>query len=80
MDMPGVAESRQRPTKMPNALTFDAVYDIGIKDPNFVLGPKVPEANEYHSILAAETQRCLSDEVTSEEACNNIKSQIDSLH
>lgn len=80
MDMPGVAEARQRPSSMPNALTFDAVYDIGIKDPNFVLGPKVPEANEYHSILAAETQRCLSEQVTPEEACNNIKSQIDNLH
>ena len=80
MDMPGVAEARNRPSTMPNALTFDAVYDTGIKDPNFVLGPKVPEANEYHTILAAETQRCLSEEISPEEACNNIKSQIDDLH
>ena len=65
---------------MPNALTFDAVYDLGIRDPHFVLGPKVPEVNEYHTIVAAETQRCLSEEVTPEEACNNIKSQIDNLH
>lgn len=80
MNMPGVAEARQRPTSMPNALTFDAVYDLGIRDPHFVLGPKVPEVNEYHTIVAAETQRCLSEEVTPEEACNNIKSQIDNLH
>ena len=80
MNMPGVAEARQRPTRMPNALTFDAVYDLGIRDPHFVLGPKVPEVNEYHTIVAAETQRCLSEEVTPEEACNNIKSQIDNLH
>jgi multiple sugar transport system substrate-binding protein len=80
MNMPGVAESRKRPTKMPNALTFDAVYDFGIKDPNFVLGPKVPEANEYYNIVAAESQRCLSGDISPEEACNNIKNQIDSLH
>ena len=80
MGMPGVAEARTRPTTMPNALTFNAVYDIGIKDPNFVLGPKVPEANEYYSIMAAETQQCVAGQVSPEEACNNIKSQIDNLH
>jgi multiple sugar transport system substrate-binding protein len=56
------------------------VYDFGIKAPNFVLGPKVPEANEYYSILASETQQCVAGQVTPEEACNNIKSQIDNLH
>ena len=60
--MPEVQKAEQRPTTMPNALTFDAVYDFGIKDPNFVLGPKIPNANEYHSILAAEVQKCLSNE------------------
>ena len=34
--------ARNRPTTMPNALTFAAVYDFGIKDPNFVLGPEDP--------------------------------------
>ena len=34
--------ARNRPTNMPNALTFAAVYDFGIKDPNFVLGPEDP--------------------------------------
>jgi len=79
LSMPGVAAARNRPTKMPNALTFDAVYDVGIKDPNFVLGPKVPFANEYYSIVAAEVQRTLSNETTPEEACKNIKSQLDIL-
>lgn len=80
MDMPGVKEARQRPTTMPNALTFDAVYDYGINDPHFVLGPKVPRANEYHTIVATETQRCISGETTPEEACQNIKNQVDALH
>jgi multiple sugar transport system substrate-binding protein len=80
MDMPGVKEARQRPTTMPNALTFDAVYDYGINDPHFVLGPKVPRANEYHTIVATETQRCISGETMPEEACQNIKNQVDALH
>ena len=40
--IPEVAGARNRPTTMPNALTFAAVYDFGIKDPNFVLGPEDP--------------------------------------
>ncbi len=80
LERPEVQAARQRPTEMPNALTFDAVYDNGIRDPNFVLGPKVPEGNEYHNIVAAETQRCVSGSVTPEEACNNIKRGIDNLH
>ena len=55
--MPDVQAARKRPTTMPNALTFDAVYDFGIKDPNFVLGPKIPKANEYHQIMATEAQK-----------------------
>ena len=50
--MAEVQAAMKRPTTMPNALTFDAVYDYGIKNPHFVLGPKIPQANEYHSILA----------------------------
>ena len=49
VELPDVQAARKRPTTMPNALTFDVVYDFGIRDPNFVLGPKIPEANEYHT-------------------------------
>ncbi|NMM45703.1 carbohydrate ABC transporter substrate-binding protein [Rhodospirillaceae bacterium KN72] len=80
MDIPEVQKARQRPTDMPNALTFDAVYDYGIKDPHFVLGPKFPEANEYHNIVAAEMQSCLAGRTTAEETCNRIKEQIDNLN
>jgi len=75
-----VTAARDRPTDMPNALTFEAVYDYGINDPHFVMGPKVPRANEYHNILAAEVQRCVSGEIEPAEACENIRSQIDNLH
>jgi len=77
---PEVSAARTRPTSMPNALTFDAVYDYGIKDPHFVLGPKIPEANEYHSIVLTELQRCVSGQTTPEEACNELKTQVDDLH
>ena len=72
MQIPEVAGARNRPTTMPNALTFDAVYDFGIKDPNFVLGPKIPEANEYHQIILDGVQKCISGKDTPEEACKSI--------
>jgi len=80
LERPDVIAAKQRPTTMPNALTFDAVYDHGIRDPHFVLGPKVPEGNEYHSIIATEVQRCVAGSSSAEETCQSIKSQIDDLH
>ena len=80
MDIQEVAEARKRPTTMPNALTFDAVYDYGIRDPHFVLGPKIPEANEYHKILASEVQKCLSGQSSPAEACEEIRWQLDDMH
>ena len=77
---PEVVAARKRPTKMPNALTFDAVYDLGIKDPNFVLGPKIPKSNEYYSIIAAETQKCISGSSNAEETCKSIQTQLDTMH
>ena len=80
MDMPGVAEARKRPSTMPNALTFDAVYDYGIKDPHFVLGPKIPEANEYYQIILTEVQKCVAGQTDAAEACEAIRSQVDDMH
>ena len=80
LEVPEVAEATKRPTSMPNALTFDAVYDYGIKDPHFVLGPKIPEANEYHQIILTETQRCVSGQQSAEDACLAIKDQVDDMH
>jgi multiple sugar transport system substrate-binding protein len=78
--MEEVKKSMVRPTTMPNALTFDAVYNYCIKQPHIVLGPKIPQANEYYSILAAELQKCLSNEQTPEEACKSIQTQLDELN
>jgi len=80
LQKPEVKAAQQRPTSMPNALTFDAVYNYGIKDPHFVLGPKLPEANEYYNIIAAETQKCLSNKQSAAEACKAIKKRVDNLN
>ncbi|WP_377295235.1 extracellular solute-binding protein [Rhizobium sp. SG2393] len=80
LEMPEVVEAKKRPSKMPNALTFDVAYGIGIQDPNFVLGPKIPEANEYHSLVASETQRMLTGEMSPAETAESLKSQIDELN
>ena len=80
LDIPDVKAAQQRPTTMPNALTFDAVYGFGIKDPNFVLGPKIPEVNEYHKIVATESQKCLAGKQTAEQSCAAIKKQVDNLN
>lgn len=78
--VPEVAAARKRPTTMPNALTFDAVYDLGIKDPHFVLGPKIPNSNEYHQIMATEAQKLVAGKQSAEETCAKIKAQLDDLH
>ena len=77
---PDVIAARKRPSKMPNALTFEPVYDFGIKAPNFVLGPKIPEVNEYHKILAAEVTKCVAGKQSPEEACKAIKKQTDNVN
>ena len=78
--MDEVKKNMVRPSTMPNALTFDAVYNYGIKDPHFVLGPKIPNGNEYHSILAAEVQKCLSNEQTPEATAKTIQTQLDEMN
>ena len=80
LEMDEVKKARVRPTTMPNALTFDAVYDYGIKDPHFVLGPKIPQANEYHSILAAEVQKCVAGEQSPADTCKSLQTQLDNLN
>ncbi len=78
--IPEVVAAGQRPSAMPNALTFAPVYDFGIKDPNFTLGPKIPKANEYHSIIASQTQRMLAGEMSPAETGAELKSQLDALN
>ena len=75
-----VKDARTRPTHMPNALTFSAVYDKGIRSPNMVLGPKIPKANEYHSIIRVGSQQCLAGELSAQEACESIRDELNAIH
>jgi len=45
-----------------------------------VLGPKIPEANEYHQIILDQVQKCISGKETPEEACKAIKEKTDDLN
>jgi multiple sugar transport system substrate-binding protein len=80
LDLPEVKAARNRPTNMPNALTFEAVYDKGIRSPNMVLGPKLPKANEYHEIVRVGAQQCIADELSAQEACESIGSELNAMH
>jgi multiple sugar transport system substrate-binding protein len=80
LELPEVKAARNRPTSMPNALTFEAVYDKGIRSPNMVLGPKLPKANEYHEIVRVGAQQCISGEMSAQEACESIGEELNSMH
>ncbi len=80
LKVPEVIAARNRPTNMPNALTFEAVYDKGIHAPNFVLGPKIPKANEYHEIVRVGTQRCISGALSAKKACESIRDELNRMH
>lgn len=80
LEVPEVIAAQTRPSTMPNALTFDAVYNFGIRDPHFVLGPKIPQANEFHSLIASETQAMLSGQMSPEETANSLRDQLDGMH
>ena len=80
LELPEVKAARNRPTSMPNALTFEAVYDKGIHSPNMVLGPKLPKASEYHEIVRVGTQQCISGELSAQEACESIGDELNAMH
>lgn len=80
LEVPEVKAAQTRPSTMPNALTFDAVYNFGIRDPNFTLGPKIPRANEFHSLVASDTQAMLSNQRTPEETAIGLRDQLNDMH
>ena len=80
LQIPEVAGARDRPTNMPNALTFAAVYDFGIKDPNFVLGPEDPGGKRVPPDHPRPGSEVHSGKETPEEACKAIKEKTDDLN
>lgn len=76
----GAADTgRVGPSKYPNALTFPAV-EVGMGDPNAVLGPKIPKFNQYVTIVANEIQKMCAGQTSPEDTARNIQTQTDELH
>ena len=67
------------PSEYPNALTFPAV-NVGMADPNAVLGPKIPKFNQYVTIVANEIQKMCAGQSDPEGTAKAIQSQVDELH
>ena len=67
------------PSDFPNALTFPAV-NVGMADPNAVLGPKIPKFNQYVTIVANEIQKMCAGQSDPEDTAKTIQSQVDELH
>ncbi|TFV71041.1 extracellular solute-binding protein [Blastococcus sp. CT_GayMR19] len=70
---------RVGPSDYPNALTFPAV-NVGMADPNAVLGPKIPKFNQYVTIVANEIQKMCAGDNNPEKTAKAIQTQVDELH
>ncbi len=64
---------------MPNALTYGPILKSIFK-PQFVVGPKIPQFNEYIQIQTGEVHKCVSGLATAKEAAMAIKEKTDKLH
>lgn len=67
------------PSEYPNALTFPAI-NVGMAEPNAVLGPKIPKFNQYVTIVANEIQRMCAGESDPERTAQTIQQQVNELH
>lgn len=67
------------PSKFPNALTFPALT-VGMADPNAVLGPKIPQFNQYVTIVANEIQKMCAGQQAPDATAKAIQSQTNALH
>jgi multiple sugar transport system substrate-binding protein len=67
---------RVGPSDFPNALTFPAI-SMGMATPNAILGPKIPQINEYVTIVANEIQKMCAGKSDPETTAKNIQKQTD---
>lgn len=70
---------RVGPSDYPNALTFPAL-NVGMAEPNAVLGPKIPKFNQYVTIVANEIQKMCAGSSSPEETATSIQTQVDELN
>ena len=67
------------PSKFPNALTFPAV-SMGMANPNAVLGPKIPQFNQYVTIVGNEVQKMCAGQQAPDATAKAIQTQTNALH
>lgn len=67
------------PSKFPNALTFPAI-SLGMASPNAVLGPKIPQFNQYVTIVANEVQKMCAGQQAPDATAKSIQTQTNQLH
>lgn len=67
------------PSKYPNALTFPAI-GLGMASPNAVLGPKIPQFNQYVTIVANEIQKMCAGQQAPDATAKAIQTQTNALH
>ena len=70
---------RVGPSEYPNALTFPAI-NVGMAEPNLVLGPKIPKFNQYVTVVANEIQKMCAGKTTPEQTAATIGTQVNELH
>lgn len=70
---------RVGPSPLPNALTFPAIQ-VGMSDPNVILGPKIPTDNEYNTIVANEIQKMCAGRQSPRATAKSIEQQTNSLN
>ena len=76
---PDVVKGMQRPTTMPNALTYPATLKAMIA-PNVIPGPKIPKWNEYATIQCIEIAKCMAGKQGPEETAKSLKKKLDQMH
>ena len=70
---------RVGPSPLPNALTFPAIQ-VGMSDPNVILGPKIPTDNEYNTIVANEIQKMCAGKQSPAATARSIQHQTDAVN
>lgn len=73
------ATGRIGPSKFPNALTFPAISK-GMATPNAVLGPKIPQFNQYVTIVGNEIQKMCAGQSPPDATAKAIQAQTNQLH
>jgi multiple sugar transport system substrate-binding protein len=71
--LPEVEAARKPPSKMPNVLTTDAVFEAWEPD-NIGLRPKIAAWNECDTVIFTELSKMLSGSQSAEQCMRNAKS------